>query len=77
VLIKTSSGFSSLDRLPSVEPRRVEMDWEGELPSIEDHRQPKQPINHAKKQSAEPPKRRGREKARRSGKDVKAARKDK
>jgi hypothetical protein len=36
LLIITSSGISSLDRLPTVEPRRVEMDWEGELPSIED-----------------------------------------
>jgi hypothetical protein len=35
-LIKTLSGFASLDRLPIVEPRRVEVEWEGELPSIED-----------------------------------------
>jgi hypothetical protein len=36
VLIKTLSEFSSLDRLPTVEPRRVEVKWEGKLPSIED-----------------------------------------
>jgi hypothetical protein len=36
LLIKTLSGFASLDRLPTVEPRRVEVEWEGELPSIED-----------------------------------------
>ena len=36
LLIKTLSGFLSLDRLPTVEPRRVEVEWEGELPSIED-----------------------------------------
>jgi hypothetical protein len=36
LLIKTFSGFTSLERLPTVEPRRVEVEWEGELPSIED-----------------------------------------
>jgi hypothetical protein len=36
LLIKTLSGFASIDRLPTVEPRRVEVEWEGELPSIED-----------------------------------------
>jgi len=36
LLIKTLSGFASLDRLPTVEPRRVEVEWEEELPSIED-----------------------------------------
>jgi len=40
VLIKTLSEFSSLDGLPTVEPRRVEMKWEGKLPSIEDHGKP-------------------------------------
>lgn len=40
VLIKTLSEFSSLDGLPTVEPRRVEVKWEGKLPSIEDHGEP-------------------------------------
>ena len=31
-----NSGLPSADRLPTVEPRRVEVKWEGELPSIED-----------------------------------------
>ena len=31
-----NSGLPSPDRLPTVEPRRVEVEWEGGLPSIED-----------------------------------------